>query len=591
MPKKRHNTTFTKPASTPHHTLLTRNNGSQNDRFRSASSSQQSVNDLINHLRRTQAGSTSSPDDGSRAGTTSPPRFVAPRSVHPSLRNLLELPETPPPRPRPDARRTGVVGPAGQRLRRTPGPPPPESWLNNNNNDGDTANDREFGLGGESTSAAAPERRVIYRLDRLPGATFPPENGLLHMTLKAMAQHWTWHVAYDGQFLALLPSHIKVLLLSYISVYAKDQSLRDVMRGLRPLFGDDATSEENEIDLSHSDSITRLDLGNALGRWIGFKQLSNELFQSQKPVSYKLKETVPSSWEDEYVEDDTATTAGKDSLPPSLDHGLHFQSLRYLSLAYPHPAAANWKSLLNFLSHLSTLTHLSLAHWPVPTFTPNAINTRIRHPQNRSLTFSYGGTDPYSAMENNWAEAASILRRLSHATYCLKWLDIEGCGEWFPALCWNGTGPDGEEYKPGTMGPEWNRSWRDVEYVRLGAGWVLDYDESEVLEGAKFSALLRQQQQSPSPLRSLAASIHAPPQPPPSLSRIRGIDLDRDNADYDNASWDVEIERMKYRRSKESQRYCEIMDASRAVKEHVRSIRREKKGKWIHFDLGVENVV
>lgn len=449
----------------------------------------------------------------------------------------------------------------------------------------------EFGLGGESDAAVAFERRVIHRLDRLPGATFPPENGLLHMTLKAMAQHWTWHVAYDGQFLALLPSHIKVLLLSYVSVYAKDQPLRGVMHGLRPLFGDDATSEENEIDSFHSDSITRLDLGNALGRWIGFKQLSNELFPSQKPVSHKLKEAVPSSWEDEYNEDDTATTAGRDPLPPSLDHRpLDFQSLRYLSLAYPHPAAANWKSLLNFLSHLSTLTHLSLAHWPVPTFTPNAINARIRHPQNRSLTFSYGGTDTYAAMENNWAEAASVLRRLSQVTYCLKWLDIEGCGEWFRALCWNGTGPDGEEYKLGTMGPEWNRSWRDVEYVRLGAGWVLDSDELGVK--SPVSSLRQQQQQSPSPLRSLATSIHAPPQPPPSLSRIRGIDLDRggDNTDDDNASWDVEIERVKYRRAKEMQRYCEIMDASRAVKEHVWSIRYGGKGKWIHFDLGVEDV-
>lgn len=586
MPKKRHNTTFAKPANTPHHTLLTRNNGSQNDRFGSASSSQQSVNDLISHLRRTQVGSPSSPDEGGN-----PSRYVAPRSVHPSLRNLFELPETPPPRPRPDARRTGVGGLAGRRLRRTPGPPPPESWLNNNNNDDDTENDMELGLGGEGDAAVAFERRVIYRLDRLPGATFPPENGLLHMALKAMAQHWTWHVAYDGQFLALLPSHIKVLLLSYVSVYAKDQPLRGVMRGLRPLFGDDTTSEENEIDSFHSDSITRLDLGNALGRWIGFKQLSNELFPSQKPVSHQLKEAVPLSWEDEYDEDDTAATAGRDLLPPSLDHRLlDFQSLRYLSLAYPHPAAANWKSLLNFLSHLSTLTHLSLAHWPVPTSTPNAINARIRHPQNRSLTFSYGGTDTYAAMENNWAEAASILRKLSQVTYCLKWLDIEGCGEWFPALCWNGTGPDGEEYKPGTMGPEWNRSWRDVEYVRLGAGWVLDSDESSVK--SPVSSLRQQQQQSPSPLRSLAASIHAPPQPPPSLSRIRGIDLDRDrdNTDDDNASWDVEIERVKYRRAKEMQRYCEIMDASRAVKEHVWSIRRGRKGKWIHFDLGVEGV-
>lgn len=580
MPKKRHNNAFAKPSSTPHHTLLTRNNGSQNDRFQPASSGGTSVNDMISHLRLTQVSSPSSVDEASRVGHGSPSRFVAPRSVHPSLRNLLELPETPPPRSRPGVRRIGVGGLAGRRLRRTPGPPPPESWLNNDgNNEYDPEADMGFDQG--DGAAAMPERRVIYRLDRLPGATFPLENSLLHMALKEMAQQWTWHVAYDGQFLALLPSHIKVLLLSYIAVCANDQSLRGVMRGLKPLFGADAISE-SEIETSHSEGITRLDLGNALGQWISFKQLRNELFQSQKPASRKLKEAVPSSWDEEFDEDDAATTAASDSIPRSLDQGSRFQSLRYLSLAHPNPAAADWKSLLSLLSRLSILTHLSLAHWPVPTFTPNAVNASIRHPQNRSLTFSYGGTDTYSAMENNWAETASILRKLSHTTYCLKWLDLEGCGEWYPALCWNGTGPDGEEYKRGTTGPEWNRSWRDVEYVRLGAGWVVNFDESEILASVKSSASM--QQQSSSPSRSLAASIHAPPQPPPSLSQIRGIDTVHD-AVNDNASWDVEVERVKYRRSKEMQRYREITGSSRVVQEHVRLIRREGKGKWIHFDL------
>lgn len=581
MPKKRYNNAFAKPPSTPHHTLLTRSNGSQNGLFQSASSGGTSVNDLISHLRQTQVSSPSSGDEASRGGSGNPPRFVAPRSVHPSLRNVLELPETPPPRSRPGVRRVGVGGLAGRRLRRTPGPPPPESWLNNNsNNENDPEADMGFGQG--DGAAAMPERRVINRLNRLPGAIFPPENSLLHMALKAMAQRWTWHVAYDGPFLAMLPSHIKVLLLSYIAGCAKDQSLGSVMHGLKPVFGADATSEESEIETPHSENITRLDLGNALGQWISFRQLSNELFQAQKPASHKLREAVPSSWEDEFDEDDAATTAASDSVPQTLDHGSRFQSLQYLSLAHPNLAAANWRSLLTFLSHLSTLTHLSLAHWPVPTFTPNAVNARIRHPQNRSLTFSYGGTDTYSAMENNWAETAGILRKLSQVTYCLKWLDLEGCGEWYPALCWNGTRPDGEEYKPGTTGPEWNRSWRDIEYVRLGVGWVVNFDESEMLESVKSSFSM--QQQSPSPSRSLAASIHATPQPPPSLSRIRGVDTVHDAAS-DNVSWDVEVERVKYRRSKEMQRYSEIAGLSRAVQEHVHLIRREGKGKWIHFDL------
>lgn len=592
MPKKRHNPTFAKPVSTPHHTLLTSGPRSQNDRFSPTSSSststtQASVNDLIHHLRRTQVSSSS--DDR----TANPSQFIAPRSVHPSLRNLLELPETPPPRPRPDARRNGV----GRRVRRTPGPAPPESWLLGNN---DLSSEQAEDL----DTAAAETERVIYRLERLPGTTFPPKNGLLHMALKAMTQHWTWHVAYDGQFLAMLPSHIKVLLLSYIAVYARDQPLRGLVRGLKPLFAasDDGESEVDSYHISDSDGIARLDLGGALGRWIGFKELNGELFLSQKPglvaEQRKSKEAVPSSWEDEYDEDDTGGSKAS-SIPKSLDHSLRFENLRFLSLAHPHPAAANWKSLLKLLSRLSILTHLSLAHWPVPTLTPNAINARIRHPTNRSLTFSYGGTDTYSAMENNWAEAAGILRKLSHATYCLKWLDLEGCGDWISALNWNGIGPDGEEYSPGSTGPEWNRSWRDVEFVRLGPGWLPHIDDSEMLGFYKSDdrppARQEQQQQQAPPSRSLAASIHAPPA---ALSRARGIengntsieDSDGGEISSDNTSWHVEIERIKYRRSKELERYREIMRAARAVQRRVLQIRREARGKWVHFSFGIEQL-
>lgn len=576
MPKKRHNPIFSKPVDTPHHTLL---RNTQNDRFRSSpgssSSAQPSVNDLIHHLRRTQVS-------GSDDRNSGPSRFIAPRSVHPSLRNLLELPETPPPRPRPNARRTGVG-----RSRRTPGPPPPESWLLGNSQD--TNNDS--GQGEDVDTAAAETERVIYRLERLPGTTFPPRNGLLHMTLKAMAQHWAWHVAYDGQFLAMLPSHVKVLLLSYIGVYGRDQPLRGLVRGLKPLIAVDESDED--FQGSELDSITRLDLGGALGRWMGFKELNNELFLSQKPgtvdIPRKSKETVPSSWEEEYDEEDAKAS----SIPKSLEHGCRFENLRFLSLAHPHPAVANWKSLLKLLSRLSILTHLSLAHWPVPTLTPNAINARIRHPTHRSLTFSYGGTDTYSAMENNWAEAAGILRKLSHDTYCLKWLDLEGCGDWIPALSWTGHGPDGEVYR---TGPEWNGSWRDIEWIRLGPGWLPHIDDAEVLglhtrDAGKPAATTaaRPQQQQPSPLRSLAASIHAPPSPPLSLSRIRGIETDDDDNGSDT-SWDVEVERVKYRRAKELERYRQTMRAARTVQQHVLQLRREGRGKWVHFSFGIEEL-
>ncbi|GAB1205048.1 hypothetical protein APSETT445_003715 [Aspergillus pseudonomiae] len=552
--------TFTKPASTAHHTLAS--SGPRDDRFRSSANEQPSVNDLISHLRRTQVSSSPS-DDGTR--TTF--RTVAPRSVHPSLRNLLEIPETPPPRPRPDARRAGV---GGRRVRRTAGPPPPESWLL-----GNYSHENPEGTGIEA--GAAETERIIYRLDRLPGTTFPRRTTLLHMLLKSMALHWAWHLEYDGEFLALLPSHIKVLLLSYISIHARDQPLRGMMHGLRPLI-EKHRSEADDISQDNDLEISRLDLSGALGRWITWKQLSTELLVSVKPsaMQHTMKKPIPASWDDEMNDDDSPTITGDTLLPKGLTQRLRFENLRYLSLAHPIPSATDWNSLINLLSRLSTITHLSLAHWPVPTVTPNAINASVRNPAQRSLTFAYGGTDAYSSFENNWAEAAGILRRLSRATYCLKWLDLEGCGDWVPALNWDGVGPDGEAY---IAGPEWNGSWRDIEFVRLGPGWLPHIDDSELLplppsgqHGAGSSS-----HASPSSVpRSLAFSMHAPSPDQPT--------------DSDDLPWDVEVERVKYRREKELERYREAVKAAKAVQQRVQRTRKAGKGKWVHFSFGLEGL-
>ncbi|KAB8230977.1 uncharacterized protein BDW43DRAFT_302073 [Aspergillus alliaceus] len=569
-----HKSTFAKPASTAHHTLASSGlRDRQNDRSRSqvsSSAEQPSVNDLINHLRRTQVSHAPS-EDGPRISFR-----VAPRSVHPSLRNLLELPETPPPRPRPGTRRVGVPG---RRLRRTAGPPPPESWMLGNYS---LDISEESGL---VETGAAGMGRVICRLDRLPGTMFPQRTTLVHMVLKSMALHWVWHLEYDGQFLALLPSHIKVLLLSYIGIHARDQPLRGMMHGLRPLFekrrpynrdsplGDDMP-QDSDLD------IGRLDLCGAIGRWMTWKQLSGELFVSAKP------KPVPSSWEDELDvdvdvdEDDGPVTVRSDTpLSKMPTQRLRFENLRYLSLAHPNPSATDWNSLINLLSRLSTLTHLSLAHWPVPTVTPNAINVRVRHPTQRSLTFAYGGTDAYAAIENNWAEAAGIMRRLSRATYCLKWLDLEGCGEWIPALGWDGVGPDGEAY---VTGPEWNKSWRDIEFVRLGPGWLPHIDDSELPPP-------------PPPTSSSGQATYATPSPVASSSSPRSLafSVHAASANRDTDSdlpWDVEVERINYRREKELEQYREAVQSAKAVQQRILRTRKTGKGKWMHFSFGLEGL-
>ncbi|OJJ31558.1 hypothetical protein ASPWEDRAFT_119587 [Aspergillus wentii DTO 134E9] len=585
MPKKRHNAIFANPTNTVHPTLLSSGpRNYQNDRSRSSqassSTAEPSVNDLINHLRRTQVSRPS--EDGTPASS----RPIAPRSVHPSLRNLLELPETPPPRPRPGVRRVGV---GGQRARRIAGPPPPESWLLGSN-DANTLDDDEEAL------TAADTERVIYRLERLPGIAFPPKHSLLHMLLKSMGLHWAWHIEYDGEFLALLPSQIKVLLLSYIAVYARDQRFGGLMQGLGPLLktsmGDDESDSYQETDLD----ISRLDLCGVIGRWMTFKQLTRELITSQKSRSASVqrtsKEAVPSSWEDDYEEDAGPSTGSQYSaIPKSLNQGLRFENLRFLSLAHPSPAAVNWNSLIGLLSRLSTLTHLSLAHWPVPTVTPNAINARIRHPTHHSLSFAYSGTDAYSAMENNWAEAAGVLRKLSRATYCLKWLDLEGCGDWIPALNWDGVDPDGHAYPSGSTGPEWNASWRDIEYIRLGPGWLPHIDDTELVSSLQKERETERQTSSPLPAssnvpasQSLASSMHAP-------SRSRGFGReDPTPPDSPDLPWDVEVERIKYRRSKELERYRELARSAKAVQRRIQQIRRVGRGKWVHFSFGFEEL-
>ncbi|RDW76759.1 uncharacterized protein DSM5745_06751 [Aspergillus mulundensis] len=552
MPKKHHKSNFAKPVSTPHHSLASSSRSNQHDRFRSSASpsgDQPSVNDLISHLRRTQL----SPSGDNNRGA---PRHIAPRSVHPSLRNLLELPETPPPRPRPDARRTGL---GQRRLRRTPGPPPPDSWLSGNNSD-DEADDAEL--------AASETAKVIYRLERLPGRKFPARNSFLHALLKSMATHWTWHVAYDGQFLGLLPTHIKVLLLSYVGHYATVQPLKIPMRGLKPLFDNSATGDDggHERSANGDSDVMHLDLSGALGRWISFKQLSTELFISRKKATSSqdsASKVVPLSWEDE-DENDADSSRGS-PVPRSLQH-LRFENLQYLSLAHPHPAAVNWNSLINLLSRLSTITHLSLAHWPVPTVTPNAMNASVRHPTQRSLVFSYGGTDSYSAMENNWAESAGILRRLSRATYCLKWLDLEGCGDWIPALNWEGVGPHGERL---STGPEWNGSWRDIEWIRLGPGWLPQPDDVDLVTKNPGTSTPETGVSN----RSLAFSVHAPV----SSSDSPG-------------TWDVDEERRKYRLAKELERFRERMRAAKEVQQKVLRARKGARGKWVHFSFGLEEL-
>jgi len=464
MPKK-HRKLFAKPVSTPHHSLApsNRQNG-QGQR------SVTSVNDLISHLRRTQVSSSS--ENNQQASSSSQRSIDSLRSVHPSLRNLLELPEPAPPRPRPNERRTAI----GRRTRRlAPGPPPPQSWLTGNDSDAQAEEDK---IPTESFE------RPIYRLERLPGTVFPGEKSLSHAVLKSMASNWAWHLEYDGPFLSQIPPHLKELMLSYVACFANlpqryPWRKQIPARGLKPLFLDEPSEAANGDGLIEGDTgITRLDLGCALGYWISMKQIASELIPAKSviPASRDAEEAIPTSWEEELQSEETPTTTPT-SRAISVPKGLRqprFKNLRYLSFAHPNPSSAKWGSLIQLLSRLPTITHLSLAHWPIPFRT--SIIARSREPNN----------EPHG--NDVMAEAGALLRQLSRSTYCLKWLDLEGCSGWIEALTFRGTDPNGRVYRSGESGPEWNGSWRDIEWIGLGPGFKVPTDAvDELLHSGNLS--------------------------------------------------------------------------------------------------------
>lgn len=525
MPKKHKHSHFAsiKPTSTPHPSLeSSQSNTKHRDRHHgrsNASAEHRSVNDLIQHLRRTQIAKPEPVAPGA-ASPSPPPRLAVPRTVHPSLRHILEVPETPPPRPRPDARSSST--PLMRRVRRTPGPPPPTSWLQGRSTSRFMATER--GAGEEqngSSNVAGSEGRIILRLDRLPGVTFPSRRSLQHLLLKSMARNWAWHVDYDGHFLAELPSRLRMLLLSYVGMYYDHHGGYSREPGFEPLFaGEHVPVAEPEI--------TRLDLSRGLGRYTSLRQLSTQLFlpsdRTRTSATAKSPEQdIPDSWDAETDSEDDAEVDAPSTqiLRRSPGQKLRFENLRYLSLAHPAPGSANWSSLISLLSQISTITHLSLAHWPVPSMAPTySIHARLPPTV---------GADMNSALENNWSEATSVLRRLSRTTYCLKWLDLEGCSAWFGALSWDGVTASGEVVQRQPW-PDWNGAWRDVEWVGLGPGWTLE---------------------------------HCSP------------------------DGDVDEER-KQRLKKEKRAYEEALAKARDVERFVRNIRREGKGKWIQFSFGLD---
>jgi hypothetical protein len=256
---------------------------------------------------------------------------------------------------------------------------------------------------------------------------------------------------------------------SYIAVY--NHSLEPAVNPLRILFLDGEALGQDDRD-----DVQRLDLGNGIGTWISLKGLEKDLLSKTatkkavelSQVDDRTSET-PDTWDAEVDSDDNG--APSLGVVPRVIH--NFRNLKHLSLSIPpnNARAASWSSLLSLATELGTLTSLSLAYWPRPTFTPSAATTReVTHvPGARPVVD--GCTDMYAALDNNWREAAGILRTLSRALYCLTWLDLTGCGTWWEALVWRPG--ESEDITGENIGPEWSGGWRGMDKLILHDGWEL----------------------------------------------------------------------------------------------------------------------
>lgn len=547
MPKKyKQKSLLTKPSSSASSTLsLSRPTTVQNE------SPKRTVNELLRESRRS---------DGNEAVQ----HVQTLSSLPPPLRSVLDMPTPASPPPR-----NGFRGP--RRFRRIPGPPPPKSWLSHSIHAPSEVRDLVW-------SERHERSRIQKQFSSLPGENFPSQQSLVHILLRAMAMNWIWHAEYDHEYLAELPVRMKQMLLSYIAIYGDIQGTNP----LKLLFPTDLPQDE-------LDDVRRLDLGNAIGTWSTLRKIGKELETNQQQNTSKLRtaedstrEGVPSTWE----EDDTDLY----NIPPATIavKGLRFGNLKHLSLAVSpgtNRSTASWASLLSIAVKLSTITSLSLAYWPQPTYTPNASNGRVKIGGSGPVPASvYGGSNYYTAFDNDWREAAGILRSLSRSLYCLTWLDLTGCGEWLSALTWKPS--ETEDPTTDAIGPDWNGSWRSLESIILAVGWSPGPLPSETLPEPTASDRNDDTDRVNSVLDSMSSRT-TELLSQLSTTRLNSVPVQRKAI---VESWNVEHERQKYYHRKEVEKHAEIIDRAKVVAHDLRLIRKEHGGKWINVEFGSEEI-
>lgn len=424
-----------------------------------------SVNDLLSQLRISQSSSISA---DRRKRELAELLSNNQRSLPPSLgQGILGLAPTAAPAPR-----------HGQRSRirlRTPGPAPPPSWQR-----GGAISQGLVGQNDEARRRAIPGPRTFgkkskserkrpeqpMRFLKLIGEGHVKEGSLLHLALRTAAENWGSIIEDVADDLDYLPVHLRSALLSYLAMYGPSAGVE--IQDLRALFPD-------------ASDATCLDLSGLIGWALSLKDLRRWLTPPIKPArpSDPLNESIPSSTIAESWDDETSTqqiSFTPTIIPPIIRTRLPF-FLTKLSLAHP-PPTISWNDLLSLSKDLGTLTHLSLAYWPVPTRTPN-MKTASYISRTTGTEYAAGGTTLYSAIDGDMSESTIILRQLSEHTYCLRWLDLEGCASWLSAFVvplqiprtqnegstpsWSTSSSSRSE----PQGPSWRGSWGNVSFLHL----------------------------------------------------------------------------------------------------------------------------
>ncbi|KAJ6444579.1 tafazzin [Purpureocillium lavendulum] len=418
MPKKRQHVKSFKPSS------VASSSSSLSAPAAAADRPSKSVNELLANLRL-----------ASSAGSNAAPRELpaAAPSVPPAIRELLRLPETPPPLPRRPVRQR--FDNHGRRL--PAGPAPPRSWLSRLRADAGT------GEGSSQPLSLLTRRSIRQAQAALPGAPAPHPGSLIDIVLRHLAVDWELHRIYNQYHLYFLPNHLKPALIRYVGLFSGFGVTLDDLKAI--LLPPVDVYDDDDFDRASATQVTCLDLTGSVGHSVKLKEVSDMLFP---PAPAAATEEPLDSWDAENI-----VPSPPRALLPNLTH---------LSLALDpkDPGDASWKQLLSFSAKTSTVTHLSLAFWPVPCLAPQSRFASVKSPQGQSIPAS--GTNYYShTLDDDWSEALLILRMLSKNLYKLEFLDLTGCASWFKAL----TLEDGHDFV------DWAGSWGKVTTLRLLAGW------------------------------------------------------------------------------------------------------------------------